>query len=367
MTRIMLGAACATAALLAFPAPSFATTIFVSNEKDNTITVVNGETLEVIKTIKVSRRPRGVMLSPDNKELFVAAGDGDIMDVIDTKTLEKSRELESGPDPELMAIGPDGKKIYIANEDDSLVTIMDIKTGDVLGEVPVGVEPEGMTVSPDNKYTVATSESTSMAHVIDNEKMKLIANVLVDSRPREAKFTQDGKELWVSSEVGGTISIIDPATWKVVKKITFEVPGVRPEQLQPVGIDFTKDGKNAFVALGPSNRVAVIDSGVLPQPDLLDKSTSASNVSRVVYSQSFVSGTTSTADQFGHGTHIAGIIAGLAGGLNLARAQELGSLVAALSVASPHTIAPEVERGALAAFVKEGGLSLSAEVAAMLF
>jgi PQQ-dependent catabolism-associated beta-propeller protein len=136
---------------------------------------------------------------------------------------------------------------------------MDIKSGDVLGEVPVGVEPEGMTVSPDNKYTVATSESTSMAHVIDNEKKKLIANVLVDSRPREAKFTQDGKELWVSSEVGGTISIIDPKTWKVVKKITFEVPGVRPEQLQPVGIDFTKDGKNAFVALGPSNRVAVID------------------------------------------------------------------------------------------------------------
>ena len=143
-----------------------------------------------------------------------------------------------------MAIDPDGKVIYIANEDDSLVTIMDIKSGDVLGEVPVGVEPEGMTVSPDNKYTVATSESTSMAHVIDNEKKKLIANVLVDSRPREAKFTQDGKELWVSSEVGGTISIIDPKTWKVVKKITFEVPGVRPEQLQPVGIDFTKDGKS---------------------------------------------------------------------------------------------------------------------------
>ena len=99
MNRIILGAACAAAALLAFSAPSFATTIFVSNEKDNTITVVNGETLEVIKTIKVSRRPRGIVLSPDFKELFVAAGDGDIMDVIDTKTLEKSRELEFGSRP----------------------------------------------------------------------------------------------------------------------------------------------------------------------------------------------------------------------------------------------------------------------------
>ena len=128
---------------------------------------------------------------------------------------------------------------------------MDIKSSDVLGEVPVGVEPDGMTVSPDNKYTVATSESTSMAHVIDNEKMKLIANVLVDSRPREAKFTPDGKEVWVSSEVGGSISVIDPKTWKVIKKITFEVPGVRPELLQPVGMNFTKDGKLVFVCARP--------------------------------------------------------------------------------------------------------------------
>ena len=34
---------------------------------------------------------------------------------------------------------------------------------------------------------------------------------------------------------------------------------MRPELLQPVGIEFTKDGKYVFVALGPANRVAVID------------------------------------------------------------------------------------------------------------
>ena len=263
MTRILLAAAGA-AALLVLPAaaaPSFALTIFVSNEKDNTVTVIDGETLEIKKTIKTSRRPRGIMLSPDYKELFVAAGDGDIMDVIDTGTLEVTRQLESGPDPELMAVDSKGKVIYIANEDDSLVTIMDIKSGEVLGEVPVGVEPEGMTVSADDRYTVATSESTSMAHIIDNATMKLVGNILVDSRPREAKFSPDGKELWVSSEIGGTISVIDttnwddPKSWKVVKEIGFEVPGVRPEQLQPVGMDFTKDGKLLFVPLGPSNRV----------------------------------------------------------------------------------------------------------------
>ena len=143
MTRISLATASA-AVLLLFATPSLAGpyTIFVSNEKDNTITVLDGETLEVVKTVKTERRPRGIILGPDYNELFVAAGDGDIMDVIDTKTLEVTRQLESGPDPELMAVDSKGEIIYIANEDDSLVTIMDVKSGEVLGEVPVGVEPE---------------------------------------------------------------------------------------------------------------------------------------------------------------------------------------------------------------------------------
>jgi YVTN family beta-propeller protein len=34
---------------------------------------------------------------------------------------------------------------------------------------------------------------------------------------------------------------------------------MRREAIQPVGINITRDGKTAFVALGPANRVAVVD------------------------------------------------------------------------------------------------------------
>lgn len=54
--------------------------------------------------------------------------------------------------------------------------------------------------------------------------------------------------------------------------------------------------------------VALIDSGVNTHPDLL--TSGLLPISRVVYNQSFVSGTSSAADQYGHGTHIAGLIAG---------------------------------------------------------
>ena len=33
----------------------------------------------------------------------------------------------------------------------------------------------------------------------------------------------------------------------------------RSEAIQPIGISITRDGKRVFVALGPANRVAVID------------------------------------------------------------------------------------------------------------
>src|SRR5271165_5858702 len=52
--------------------------------------------------------------------------------------------------------------------------------------------------------------------------------------------------------------------------------------------------------------VALIDSGVSDHLDLHN----ASGASRVVYSQSFVAGDTSTVDAYGHGTHVAGIVAG---------------------------------------------------------
>ncbi|MCU1220899.1 MAG: peptidase and subtilisin kexin sedolisin, partial [Candidatus Angelobacter sp.] len=54
--------------------------------------------------------------------------------------------------------------------------------------------------------------------------------------------------------------------------------------------------------------VALIDSGVNTHPDLF--TTGLFPTSRVVYNQSFVPGDSRAADAYGHGTHIAGLIAG---------------------------------------------------------
>ncbi|MEW8500259.1 MAG: hypothetical protein AB2699_17280, partial [Candidatus Thiodiazotropha taylori] len=61
-------------------------------------------------------------------------------------------------------------------------------------------------------------------------------------------------------EIGGTVSVIDTESRKILKKIEFKIPGIHKDLIQPVGIQITDDGKQAFVALGPAARVAVIDT-----------------------------------------------------------------------------------------------------------
>ena len=248
------------AAWLAMAAPASAFIAYVSNEKSNTVSVIDTDKWTVINTIKVGQRPRGIEFTRDGKFVMVAVGDDDTIQMIDAKTREVVDSLPSGPDPELFIQDADGKILYVANENDNTVTIIDLEKRVRLGDIQVGVEPEGMAISPDGKFLINTSETTNMAHFIDTATRQIVANVLVDARPRFAEFKRDGSELWVSSEIGGTVSIIDPAKRVVTGKITFTIPGLRREAIQPVGIGVTKDGKTAFMALGPANRVAVVDA-----------------------------------------------------------------------------------------------------------
>jgi PQQ-dependent catabolism-associated beta-propeller protein len=237
-----------------------ATTLFVTNERDNTVTVLDSETLAIKKIIQVGARPRGIVMSPDHTEIFVCLGDDNRIDVINTKTLSVSRSISNVPDPELIAIDPKGERVYVANEEQSQVTVIDRAAGKI---VAVGGEPEGLSVSPDLKTVVNTSELASMAFFIDTKTLKIEADVLVDQRPRVAQFTHDGKQVWVSAEVGGTVSVIDAQTRTIIKKIGFDIPGVQPELIQPVGILFSLDGKRAYVALSHANHVAVVDTQTL--------------------------------------------------------------------------------------------------------
>ena len=240
--------------------PAVADEIWVTNERDDTISVIDTDTLQVTRTIPVGERPRGITFAHDYSVVYVCASASNTVQVIDPDTGEILHDLPSGEDPEQFVLHPDGKHLYIANEDDAITTVVDVESRTVVAQISVGIEPEGMAVSPDGKIVITTSETTNMAHWIDTETQTLFANTLVDSRPRDADFVKNGAEMWVSAEIGGTVTIFDTTNQSELAKIRFGIPGVLPELIQPVGFVLTQNEKTAFVALGPSNHVAVVNA-----------------------------------------------------------------------------------------------------------
>ncbi|HAQ87466.1 MAG TPA: hypothetical protein DCR78_13615, partial [Pseudomonas sp.] len=65
MTRTLLAAA-VSCALACASASTLAATAYVSNEKDDTVSVIDLDTLETVETLDVGQRPRGLTLSRDN-------------------------------------------------------------------------------------------------------------------------------------------------------------------------------------------------------------------------------------------------------------------------------------------------------------
>ena len=89
--------------------------VYVTNEKDNTVSIIDSTKLEVIKTVNVGQRPRGVILSKDGKWLLICASDDNHIQVLDARTLEFVKTLPSGPDPELFVLHPSGNPLYVAS------------------------------------------------------------------------------------------------------------------------------------------------------------------------------------------------------------------------------------------------------------
>ncbi|GAB6068109.1 YVTN family beta-propeller repeat protein [Methylothermus subterraneus] len=249
--------------LLCLALPVLADTVLVTLEKDNALAVVDGADLTLTQTLKIGRRPRDIKLSPDYRKIYVAASDDDAILVLDAQTYQRLGALPSGKDPETFALDPKGERLYVSNEDDNQVTVIDLKTGQAIQTIPVGVEPEGIAVSPDGQWVVSTSETTNMVHWIDPKTLKIVANTLVDPRPRAAAFTPDSQQLWVTSEIGSTLTVFDVASKQVVKKLKFSIPGVPQALVQPVGVVIDPARRYGYVALGPANRVAVVDAQAL--------------------------------------------------------------------------------------------------------
>ena len=246
---------------IALGSPAGAFTAYVSNEKGNTITVIDtdklqgGEHHQGRPAAPRHRIDQGRTSSSSSRSATTTGSQ-----VVDTKTRGGRCNIAIGARPRTVRPGSGRQDCLRRQREQQYRDHHRHRDAQAVGEVQVGVEPEGMGISPDGKILVNTSETTNMAHFIDMRNTRIVANILVDARPRFAEYKQDGSELWVTSEVGGTVSVIDPVKHVVITEDHVRRAGPAKRSDPARRHQHHQDGKMAFVALGPANRIAVIDA-----------------------------------------------------------------------------------------------------------
>ena len=256
----------------AAPPPAFHA--YVTNETSGDLTVIAAGTHEVVATIPLGKRPRGIKVSPDNTRLFVALSgsppappgtdedslpppdrSADGIGIVDIAEGRIVNVLQAGTDPEQVAISADGTRVFVANEDAALASIVEIATGEILAELPVGGEPEGVTRSPNGAWVYITSEEENRVSVIDTEALEVIASFDVGARPRSSNFSPDSTRAYVTAENGGTVSVVDTADHTVIE--TIELTG---ELIRPMEVRVSPDGGRLYVSTGRGRLIMAIDT-----------------------------------------------------------------------------------------------------------
>jgi YVTN family beta-propeller protein len=262
--------------------------VYVSNEKSGDVTVINGSDNQVLATIPVGKRPRGIHAGPDGKTVYVALSgtpiaappqldakgnpifqkskdddddesvkadkSADAIGIVDVATKKLRGKISAGSDPEEFSLSKDGTKLYVSNEDVKTASVIDIATGKVEHIVAVGQEPEGVATAPDGKRFYVTCEAGGDVYVIDTAGYTPVGHFKVNVRPRSMDFSPGAGVGFIPSESTGELNVIDTVNLKVLKIIALP-PGSRP-----MSVKVAANGRKVYVSNGRAGTVSVLDS-----------------------------------------------------------------------------------------------------------
>jgi YVTN family beta-propeller protein len=255
---------------------------YVTNERSGNITIIDGRTYEVVDTVHVGRRPRGIEAGPYGRYLYIClsgspiegppgshhgplpppdkAADG--IGVFDIATRSLVRVIRGISDPEKLAVGPRGRRLYVASEDTGHAIVMDIATGRTLASIPIGAEPEGVRVSPDGRYVYFTSETASRVYVVDARTDKLVTSFAVGERPRSVAFSPNGRLAYVPGEADASVTIVNARSFTPIKTFYLKASAVFHPLIGialPMDTLVSRNGRWLYASTGRGGAVVDVD------------------------------------------------------------------------------------------------------------
>lgn len=206
--------------------------LYVCNEGNNEIWVVNPDTLEIEATVPVGLYPHTCVLGADKRHLYVSNWGSRSVSVVDTKNNRHVRDIGVGIRPNDMVLAPDGR-LFVACAGDNTVHVIQTRkvekteaamsaaappsetTREILctslyPQSPEGSTPDAVAVSPDGKILFvanADNNNVMLASIAgdDEPDYSLVTGFIPTGwYPSALAVSPDGKTLYVANGKGNT-------------------------------------------------------------------------------------------------------------------------------------------------------------------
>ena len=192
---------------------------FISNGKDNTVSVFDYTTLDSITTIKINgEKPDGIMYDAFTKTVWVFCGKSNNAAVIDAVTNKVLQNVAVGNAPEF-AVADNKGLIYDNLEDENAIAVIDATTKIVLKKYPLEAEagPTGLAIDTKNNLLFSACAVTKKLMVADAASGKIIAALPISNKVDAVAYDAAKKLIFCSGGDGITTII------KQISKDKYEV------------------------------------------------------------------------------------------------------------------------------------------------
>jgi YVTN family beta-propeller protein len=187
--------------------------VLVTNNGDNTLSVIDAKTYQVSQTIPTGKGPHGFRVSADSKFAYIANMAENTVSVIDLTAMKEARKINVGQAPVTTGVTADGKTIIVTLNAENAVAIVDLATDKVV-KVPVGEGPAQVYVQSDDKAAVVANQGTEQkpsntVTKIDLTSKKAIATIETGKGSHGVVTSKDNKFIYVTNMFDNTVSVVD--------------------------------------------------------------------------------------------------------------------------------------------------------------
>ena len=229
--------------------------VFVANESSNSVTVVDGDSFQVIATVDArNHATHDLAVSRDGRWLFATNLASGRLSAINTRALETVASIATGDRAHVVTLTNDNRQAWVANIGENTISIVDTGSFRILGTIAVGKGPTGLTFSRDGRFAYVSNQGDRTVEVIDTASHRVIKAIAVGTNPHFLVLGPDGR-IWGTNTGGTDIYVIDPATQDKIAAINV---GPAPQQ---IAFGFKGlQGPNAYVTVAGLNRVVVVSA-----------------------------------------------------------------------------------------------------------